>query len=285
MRPFALFACAAAFLFPPPASAQEWLRTETTHDLTSSSNGKVYRLFVEAPPGLDPGACPKIPTLFITDGNDNFQVVKTVTNGQIPPMVLVGIGYPDQDYMVRAERRSVDLTPTLDEEMVARTMEAYGVNVAYGGGPEFLQFIRDDAIPFIEGNYCASSVRALGGYSYGGLFAAHVLLSAPGLFNRFIIGSPSLWWDDRGIFDMEENFANAHSDLQAQVFMSIGDEEDGEYIGDLFSFSQALRSRKYPSLTVTTRLWEGEDHISAKVPTYHRGVRVIFADLVRPGGE
>jgi predicted alpha/beta superfamily hydrolase len=223
-------------------------------------------------------------SLFFTDGNEDFQVVKAVTNGQIPPMVLVGIGYPDEDYMVRAGRRSVDLTPTLDEGVAARTLETYGVNVAYGGGPEFLEFNRSDVIPFMEEHYCASRIRALGGYSYGGLFAAFVLLSDPGLFDRFVIGSPSFWWDDRVVFKMEDTHARTHSDIQAQIFMSIGGEEDGEYIGDLFSFSQALRNRRHPGLTVTTRLWENEDHITAKVPTYHQGIRVIFADMVGTGG-
>ena len=285
MRQTVLAVCAAALLFFPSTSAQEWLRTEAIHDLTSSSNGRVYRLFVEAPGSFSPGECPEVPTLFMTDGNEDYEVVKVVTKGQIPPLVLVGIGYPDEDYMVRAGRRSADLTPTFDEKVASQTLEDFGLTVAYGGGPEFLEFIRDDAIPFIEENYCASRVRALGGYSFGGLFAAYVLLSDPELFERYVIGSPSLWYDERVVFEMEESFSQAQSDLRAQIFMSIGEQEDGEYIGDLFSFSQTLRARNYPSLSITTRLWAGEDHITAKIPTYHRGIRVVFADLVEEGGS
>ena len=35
------------------------------------------------------------------------------------------------------------------------------------------------------------------GWSAGGLFAVHALLSEPNSFDAFITASPSLWWDNK----------------------------------------------------------------------------------------
>src|SRR5207245_10620907 len=64
------------------------------------------------------------------------------------------------------------------------------------------------------------------GHSQGGLFATYVLLTEPNTFRRYGIGSPSLWWDDNTMFDYEAQYADAHDDLPAKVFFSVGEHED-----------------------------------------------------------
>jgi predicted alpha/beta superfamily hydrolase len=76
-----------------------------------------------------------------------------------------------------------------------------------GGAEGFLQFITDELAPAIEDLYGGDpDDRALLGFSLGGLFTAYALLQE-GLLKRFIIGSPSLWWDNRMMFELEERRA------------------------------------------------------------------------------
>jgi hypothetical protein len=51
-----------------------------------------------------------------------------------------------------------------------------------------------------------------------GLFGTYVLFHNDGLFKRFVIGSPSLWWNNRVILSVEESFAASRKPLPARVF-------------------------------------------------------------------
>src|SRR5262249_16284860 len=64
------------------------------------------------------------------------------------------------------------------------------------------------------------------GHSFGGLFGTDVLLSEPDTFARYVIGSPSLWWQRGIMFEREQSYAATHDDLVARVFMSVGADED-----------------------------------------------------------
>jgi hypothetical protein len=50
----------------------------------------------------------------------------------------------------------------------------------------------------------------------------YVLFHNEGLFKRFVIGSPSLWWNNRAILSAEESFAASGKPLPARVFFSVG---------------------------------------------------------------
>ena len=75
-------------------------------------------------------------------------------------------------------------------------------------------------------NYRADSARRIfAGHSYGALFGAHVLLTEPAMFERYVLSSPSLWFDQRVMFERERRYAATHADLPAKVFLSIGSYE------------------------------------------------------------
>ena len=66
-----------------------------------------------------------------------------------------------------------------------------------GGADAFLAVIEKQIIPFIENRFDVSqSDRVLIGKSMSGLAVVHTALSKPELFNRYLIISPSIWWDD-----------------------------------------------------------------------------------------
>ena len=72
-----------------------------------------------------------------------------------------------------------------------------GVDVDYqpnpGKAPEFLNFIANELLPYVEENYRADpSDRAIAGHSYGGLFPSYVLFKQPEIFRRYVLSSFTL---------------------------------------------------------------------------------------------
>jgi uncharacterized protein len=75
-----------------------------------------------------------------------------------------------------------------------------------GGADKFLRVVKEEIIPFVDHSYRTNQDRALAGHSFGGLFCAYVLFHHPDFFNRYLISSPSLDWDDDEIFREEAQF-------------------------------------------------------------------------------
>ena len=80
--------------------------------------------------------------------------------------------------------------------------------------------------------------RKLVGHSYGGLFGAWNLISAPGLFQRYIIVSPSLWYADRWIFTLP-----VPKKLDARAYLAVGSLEGNEQdmANDLRRYAKLLK--------------------------------------------
>lgn len=152
-------------------------------------------IYVQFPEGFDPESDRKYPIVYILDG-ENLLPALTVTQkfymgGFLPDMILIGVS--------NQENRTRDLTPSVVEP-------SYGPN---GGAAQFLRFIGEELIPYVEENYPASDYRTLIGHSYGGLFSIYTLIHQPQLFENFLAIDPSLDWDDQLMLrQAKEVFAN-----------------------------------------------------------------------------
>ena len=134
----------------------------------------------------------------------------------------------------------------------------------------------------VESEYRADSMdRALYGHSFGGLFGAYTLFKSDGAFQRFIIGSPSLWWDDRTIFELESEYSASRNDLSARVFLSVGQlepEEPYRMVTNFQEFISILERRDYDGFDLEWWIFEDETHNSVIPPTISRGLRSIYKD-------
>jgi len=191
---------------------------------------------------------------------------------EIPPLILVGISW-EADEAQSIYFRARDYIPTeVSPDSLSPSLAR--LTPASGGAPEFLTFIKEELIPFIENEYRVDPTdRGLFGYSHGGLFASWVLFNTQGLFHRYLIGSPSIWWDNYVVLDHEASLAEHTNSLPARVFLSIGSEEG------LTAFSrlrERLESRGYKDLHLTTIVFDGENHTSAIPAIYSRAFRVLY---------
>ena len=162
-------------------------------------------------------------TLVVTDADGLFGLALDTVRlmqipGLVPPMTLVGVGYPGAASIVdTVERRTRDLTPTPSTTFPGS-----------GGGEAFADFLQHELSPWLAGmNTEPAGERIYFGHSLGGLFGAWLLLTRPTWFDRYIISSPSLWWDAGHLFDVEAS-ADTSTLSKAQIFLGIGSLETDE---------------------------------------------------------
>lgn len=148
--------------------------------------------------------------------------------------------------------------------------------VPTGGADALLAALKDEIIPWVEERYPATAERGLIGYSLGGLFAIHALLTTPGSFTHYLLGSPSLYWNDEVMFERERAYSSKHRDLPARVFLSVGTNEGAEHVGRVLRFAEALQSRNYPGLELERHIFLDQTHSAGIGATMSRGLMSLF---------
>lgn len=260
------------------------------HDIRSNVDGTTFRIFTAAC-GQDPEA-----TLVLTDANGLFDMATDLVRlmqipGLVPPMTVVGVGYPDASVLLDTiADRARDLTPT--------RVPTFNRS---GGATALADFLEHQLLPHVaERQHNEVSDTIYFGHSLGGLFGTHTLLTRPNLFNRYILSSPSLWWDNNYLFDLEEEYASRQTDLAASACFSIGSLEtdagrrqearnlpDGhvfkppmkalDMVADLRRFTTSLGGRCYPSLELHTMEFADEFHATVPSLALTHGLRRFFA--------
>ena len=163
-------------------------RSFTMH---SPETGRDYLVQVSVPETMPPAE--GFPVLYLLDGKAYLplmQMARDTLSREGPghtssPLLIVGIDTPGEQRFNR-EQRAADFTPA----------GAQGGSASpQGQADRFLAFIQSRLKPAIHRRFPVDQARqALFGHSFGGLFATHVLLTAPESFQHYIAISPSLWW-------------------------------------------------------------------------------------------
>lgn len=242
--------------------------------MKSASTGRDYDIYVHVPANFKKDGDKRYPVVYVLDGQWDFKTSDSILGGLVydkfaPDMVLVGMSYSGEnpDYN---ELRAMDLTPT----PTARVKGS-------GDAPKFLKFIKTELMPYIESSYRGDpSRRILQGCSYAGLFTLYTLFTEPELFSGYIASSPAVTYDGNFMFKKEAEYAKQHKQLNAKVFIGVG--QDEELAGPVQKFMKTLESRGYKGLMLKTRVAEGERHSSNKPEVYNRGMRFLFSDYKAP---
>ena len=247
--------------------------------LHAANIDQAYKLFIALPVGYDKTE-DRYPVLYVTDANLFFGNTPLLRL-PVPPMIVVGIGYPTDNRAEIARLRARDFLPTQNKELEAAFEAEHHVPIESGGGCTFLSFIRDQLFAFIDAEYRTKpDDRTLLCYSFGGTFGIYTLFTQPDSFKRYIIGAPGLWWDHEVCFRYEEAYAAQQTDLPVKLYLSVGTlDEDalGGMASKLFRFHSILKSRNYPGLDMKFEVFEGETHQTAISPTISRGLRAVFS--------
>jgi predicted alpha/beta superfamily hydrolase len=272
------------------------------HYLRSSHVGDEFRICV----GRCGDADGPVPMLFVTDALLEFGTALEIARIQhmtenLPPTLVVGIGYRGTRMSEIGPQRQRDMTPTASMKG-GHTQDPSQM----AGADRFLAFIREELMPWAQERYAADPADAmLYGMSFGGLFATHALLSDPPTFRRYGIGSPSYWWDDGVMFEREAQYAGSHDDLPARVFVSVGGYENAEgsrhyasqlpperrakeeaeqaedptpdMVGQAERMIRQLESRGYPGLEIGFEVLPREYHTTVGPLNISRSLRWLFS--------
>lgn len=175
-------------------------------------------LNIYLPEGYSKNDTLKYPIVYLLDGSANEDFIHVAGLYQFnsfdwvdraPKSIIIGVATVD---------RKKDYTyPT----SVKEDKEKYPTT---GHSESFIAFIEKELQPFIEKNYKANNDKTIIGQSLGGLFATEIILKKPQLFNRYIIISPSLWWDNGSILNLNSDILESNYTRKTSIYIGVGKE-------------------------------------------------------------
>lgn len=251
--------------------------------LTAKSNGIDYELYVKLPKGYDESD-EDYPVMITLDADYQFAIAANhvehlADRGQAPDIIVVSIGYSYDPMDKQAYRinRTRDYTPVHTE------IGGYGpaIQKYSGGGEAFADFIANEALPLIDARFRTNDRdRIFVGHSYGGMFGAWLLLTHPEMFNRYILVSPSLWFNDKMLLT-EAAFADWKLERKTFVYMGVGAWENQPppsyaMADDLEAFAALLKAQGKPDLVLEYRIFDDETHASIFPAVLSTGIRHLF---------
>jgi predicted alpha/beta superfamily hydrolase len=185
-------------------------------------------------------------------------------NQEYEQSIIVGISYSKGDDIGKSRAR--DFTPPISSDEKAKNNKE-----EKGKADLYVKFIAHELLPYLISHYPVDTNKKIfAGHSYGGLLGAYILFTQPNLFDYYLIGSPSLWYGKKVLFNLEADYAKTHKDLKARVFMATGaDEEDPEYgmVKNMLVLDKQLQARHYPQLLLVTETLPDQGHLSV-YPTF-----------------
>ena len=188
------------------------------NEIFSKILGEKRILNIYLPNGYNKSDSINYPVIYLLDGSADEDFIHVVGIVQfnnfpwierVPKSIVVGIANID---------RKKDFTyPTTIEADKTRYKTA-------GKSENFISFIEHELQPFIEKKYKTNSSKTIIGQSLGGLLATEILFKKPRLFNKYIIISPSLWWDDASLLKQSSEIFSAGFNHPTSVYIGVGKE-------------------------------------------------------------
>ncbi|RAW02040.1 alpha/beta hydrolase [Pseudochryseolinea flava] len=207
--------------------------------------------------------------LYLLDGENHFHIVSAYVEylrhwGVIPPVIVVGILSAD---------RVKDLTPTnslidFDGNVDSRYKTS-------GGNEQFLNFVKQELMTYVEGRYKTSRFKIFAGHSFGGLTVINCMLNHPEMFDAYVAVSPSLWFDNKYVLRLAEQKLAAAAITGKKLFYSVGN-EDGTFRNDVLEFNKLFRHRSLRDFEHMYKDYPFESHMTEPIPAYYDALRFVY---------
>ena len=187
-------------------------------ELQSKILSETRALNIYLPEGYNPKDSIKYPVIYLLDGSadeDFIHIVGIVQYNSfewiniVPKSIVVGIATVD--------RRRDFTFPT----MIQTDKKKYP---STGHSDRFISFIETELQPFINHKFKTNQSKTIIGQSLGGLLETEILLKKPTLFNKYIIVSPSLWWDNGSLLSQDSEILNNTFTQKTEIYIGVGKE-------------------------------------------------------------
>jgi hypothetical protein len=273
------FACCTLNAFSQTNSTKPFI-LGVIEEIESKQLAEKRILNIYLPDGYDKNDTIKYPVIYLLDGSANEDFIHIVGLVQfnsfswvnrIPKSIVVGIANVDR-------RRDFTYPTTIADDK-----KKYPTT---GKSENFIAFIEKELQPFIESKYKTSASKTIIGESLGGLLVTEILLKKPELFNKYIIVSPSIWWDNGSLLNQKSRVLENNFAQQTDIYIGVG--KEGAAIGnthvmevDAKLLAEKLKATKSKTVNVYFDYLPQEDHGTIM----HQAVSNAFKLLYKKDGK
>ena len=187
-------------------------------EIQSKELGEKRILNIYLPEGYKAEDATKYPVIYLLDGSadEDFIHISGLVQfnsfewiNQVPKSIVVGIATVDR-------RRDFTFPTTIEKDQKRFSTS--------GHSDQFIAFIEKELQPFIDKKYKTTESKTIIGQSLGGLLETEILLKKPTLFNRYIIVSPSLWWNNGSVLNLDSAIFQENFNQKTDIYIAVGKE-------------------------------------------------------------
>jgi len=175
-------------------------------------------LNIYLPEGYNADDSVRYPVVYLLDGSadEDFIHIAGLVQfnsfewvNQVPKSIVIGIATVDR-------RRDFTFPTTIEKDQKKFPTS--------GHSAQFISFIEKELQPFIEKKYKTNNSKMIIGQSLGGLLETEILLEKPALFNKYVIVSPSLWWNNGSLLNHDLVAFDHNFNQQTDIYIAVGKE-------------------------------------------------------------
>jgi len=175
-------------------------------------------LNIYLPEGYNADDSVRYPVIYLLDGSadEDFIHIAGLVQfnsfewvNQVPKSIVIGIATVDR-------RRDFTFPTTIEKDQKKFPTS--------GHSAQFISFIEKELQPFIEKKYKTNNSKMIIGQSLGGLLETEILLKKPALFNKYVIVSPSLWWNNGSLLNQDAVAFDHNFNQQTDIYIAVGKE-------------------------------------------------------------
>ncbi|TCJ19044.1 alpha/beta hydrolase [Flaviaesturariibacter flavus] len=258
-----------------PKSGERPFVLGVTRTIRSTVLSENRTLNIYLPEGYNASDTITYPVVYLLDGSADedfihvaglYQYYSFPWIQRVPKSIVVGIATVDR-------RRDFTYPTSIEKDR-----ERYPTS---GQSARFIAFIEKELQPYIASQYRISASRTLIGQSLGGLLATEILFSKPGLFDRYIIVSPSLWWDNGSLLQRQPALLQPGFRQPLSVYIGVG--KEGLTPGDqprvmevdVNLLAEKIAKTKSPAVQVFFDYLPAEDHATILHPALINALRLL----------
>lgn len=264
---FCTFICILCWAKPAAAQTTTTFTLGHVVEMESKVLSEKRILNIYLPEGYHPDSAARYPVMYVLDGSANEDFIHICGLVQfynmmfaMPKTIVVGIANVDR-------RRDFTYPTTIAEHK-----KKYPTT---GGSEAFIRFVETELQPYINSHYKTNDIKYIIGQSLGGLVATEILLKKPGLFNRYIITSPSLWWDNESLLKQADSLIKSQPDQPLYVYVAIG-EEGKTMKDDAKKLVTTLKGSGKKNLKVDFAFFPDENHATILHQSVYKALNILF---------
>lgn len=242
-----------------PAVAQELPGIKDTLYSQVLQEQRIIRVIL--PKDYKAGSDEKYDVLYLLDGDWHTNIASQIhayleQEGYVPPTIIVSVFNVD---------RNRDFLPTRMTQ-----------NPTSGGADNFLSFLKEELIPYVNKTYPSNGENTLYGASFGGVFSMYAFLKDPHLFDSYLASDPSFWWDGGYLPRLAAEKLPTIQGSNKTFYIS--GREGHDYKGMFIATMDSVFKANAPvGLKYEFHAYAGETHSSVNFKTIYDGLKFSYA--------